>query len=188
MTLVFEKNANFFAEICRKLQKIVIITLTSNFRPLGNCFLWAVFFNCKSSPQIWVLFPRLRLGINFDKKIVGLHFGRIFHKLIWSHVPLPRYSPRRIILDSLWKERGTKMVNFQAPPPPPHPPPRAPPMLWFCKYFWHWWQYWWFRLKACVCMYSITYILNRAQLYVNVCIYTFMYMYITRFPPPTVLL
>jgi hypothetical protein len=114
MTLVFEKNANFFAEICRKLQKIVIITLTSNFRPLGNCFLWAVFFNCKSSPQIWVLFPRLRLGINFDKKIVGLHFGRIFHKLIWSHVPLPRYSPRRIILDSLWKERGTKMVNFQA--------------------------------------------------------------------------
>jgi hypothetical protein len=28
ITLVFEKNANFFAENCRKLQKIVIITST----------------------------------------------------------------------------------------------------------------------------------------------------------------
>jgi hypothetical protein len=28
ITLVFEKNANFFAENCRKSQKIVIITLT----------------------------------------------------------------------------------------------------------------------------------------------------------------
>jgi hypothetical protein len=28
ITLVFEKNANFFAENCQKLQKIVIITST----------------------------------------------------------------------------------------------------------------------------------------------------------------
>jgi hypothetical protein len=28
ITLVFEKNANFFAENCQKSQKIVIITLT----------------------------------------------------------------------------------------------------------------------------------------------------------------
>jgi hypothetical protein len=28
ITLVFEKNANFFAEICQKLQKIVIIAST----------------------------------------------------------------------------------------------------------------------------------------------------------------
>jgi phosphoserine phosphatase len=28
ITLVFEKNANFFAEICQKSQKIVIITST----------------------------------------------------------------------------------------------------------------------------------------------------------------
>jgi hypothetical protein len=33
ITLVFEKNANFFAENCRKSQKIVIITST----PDGLC-------------------------------------------------------------------------------------------------------------------------------------------------------
>jgi hypothetical protein len=31
ITLVFEKNANFFAENCRKSQKIVIITSTPGF-------------------------------------------------------------------------------------------------------------------------------------------------------------
>jgi hypothetical protein len=31
ITLVFEKNANFFAENCRKSQKIVIITSTPDF-------------------------------------------------------------------------------------------------------------------------------------------------------------
>jgi hypothetical protein len=48
ITLVLEKNANFFAENRRKSQKIVIITSTpdgANFRPLGHCVLWAVFFS-----------------------------------------------------------------------------------------------------------------------------------------------
>jgi hypothetical protein len=38
ITLVFEKNANFFAKNCQKSQKIVIITSTpdwTSFRPLG---------------------------------------------------------------------------------------------------------------------------------------------------------
>jgi hypothetical protein len=26
----------------------------------------------------------LRVCINFDEKSIGLHFGRFFHKLIWS--------------------------------------------------------------------------------------------------------
>jgi hypothetical protein len=30
---------------------------------------------------------RLSLCINLDKNRVGLHFGRIFHKLIWSPCP-----------------------------------------------------------------------------------------------------
>jgi hypothetical protein len=41
-TLVFEKNAKFFAENCPNSQKIVIITLTPDwtiFRPLGDCLL-----------------------------------------------------------------------------------------------------------------------------------------------------
>jgi hypothetical protein len=33
ITLVFEKNANFFAENCQKSQKIVIITSTSGANP-----------------------------------------------------------------------------------------------------------------------------------------------------------
>jgi hypothetical protein len=45
ITLVFEKNANFFAKNWQKSQKIVIITSTpdwANFRLLGGCLLWAV--------------------------------------------------------------------------------------------------------------------------------------------------
>jgi hypothetical protein len=57
ITLVFEKNANFFAENWQKSQKIVIITSTpdwANFRPLGDCLLWTVFFeNYRSSPNTW---------------------------------------------------------------------------------------------------------------------------------------
>jgi hypothetical protein len=47
ITLVFEKNANFFDENWQKSQKIVIITSTpdeENFRihTMGGCLLWAV--------------------------------------------------------------------------------------------------------------------------------------------------
>jgi hypothetical protein len=65
ITLGFEKNANFFAENCRKSQKIVIITSTpgwpdwTNFRPIDGFFtffsylkitevaknFWATFFH-----------------------------------------------------------------------------------------------------------------------------------------------
>jgi hypothetical protein len=46
ITLVFEKNANFFAESSPKSQKIVIITSTpewANFRLMGDCLFWVVF-------------------------------------------------------------------------------------------------------------------------------------------------
>jgi hypothetical protein len=36
---------------------------------------------------VGLLFPRDKLCINFDKKSVGLHFRRFFHKPIWSHSP-----------------------------------------------------------------------------------------------------
>jgi hypothetical protein len=38
ITLVFEKNANFFAENCRKSQKIVIITSTPGANPTTSEF------------------------------------------------------------------------------------------------------------------------------------------------------
>jgi hypothetical protein len=45
ITLVFEKNANFFAENCQKSQKIVIITSTpdwANIRHLGIGLICAI--------------------------------------------------------------------------------------------------------------------------------------------------
>jgi hypothetical protein len=47
VTLVFDKNANFFAENCQKSQKIVIITSTpdwANFRLSGKRLRWGGFF------------------------------------------------------------------------------------------------------------------------------------------------
>jgi hypothetical protein len=77
----------------------------ANFRLLVDCFLWAYFWKWHmyvqgdQTPNEWlltlsnyfkiaeianVLGPLLRLCINFDQKCLGLHFGRFFHKLIWS--------------------------------------------------------------------------------------------------------
>jgi hypothetical protein len=43
-----------------------------------------VFALKNDSPKFLVyFFPTYRLCINFDKKWVGLHFGRFFHELIW---------------------------------------------------------------------------------------------------------
>jgi hypothetical protein len=44
----------------------------------SNAHFWATFFRGTSNTYI-----------NFDKKLIGLHFGRLFHKLIWSPCSLP---------------------------------------------------------------------------------------------------
>jgi hypothetical protein len=56
ITLVFEKNASFFAENCRKSQKIEIITLTpdwANFRPMIDHLLWAVTCQFQKLSTFW---------------------------------------------------------------------------------------------------------------------------------------
>jgi hypothetical protein len=40
--------------------------------------------NYKRSPHFWATLFNAMQCINFDKTRVGLHFGQIFHKLIWS--------------------------------------------------------------------------------------------------------
>jgi hypothetical protein len=79
ITLVFEKNANFFAENWQKSQKIVIVTSTlDEFSPNGRLF----------SFGSYVLLFINEPCINFDNKWVWLHFGRFFYKLIlsrWCH-------------------------------------------------------------------------------------------------------
>jgi hypothetical protein len=59
-----------------------------NFRQLGDCWRWAVFFeNYRSSPNFCATFSTvnvLRYCINFDKNCAERHLGQFYHKLIWS--------------------------------------------------------------------------------------------------------
>jgi hypothetical protein len=52
----------------------------------GDCLRWTYFWKLqKYAEQIFGLyFQRYKLRIHFDKKWVGLHFGRVVPKLIWS--------------------------------------------------------------------------------------------------------
>jgi hypothetical protein len=88
ITLVFEKNANFFAENWQKSQKIVIITSTPdwpNFSPLGDYLLRPVILKITGIAFIFgLLLVRSGYAFNFDKKCIGLYCGRFFLKLIWS--------------------------------------------------------------------------------------------------------
>jgi hypothetical protein len=93
---IITKNANFFAENCQKLQKIVIITSTPDwakmigriFAQRDDCLLWAGSLKFTEVVHIFCnLFPRLRLCINCDKIWVGLHFGQCFSSHCWSGHP-----------------------------------------------------------------------------------------------------
>jgi hypothetical protein len=57
ITLVYEKNTNFFAENCQKSQKIVIITSTPGANPVGA----VEYSNVKINIRNIILF---RLGLN----------------------------------------------------------------------------------------------------------------------------
>jgi hypothetical protein len=53
---------------------------------LDDCLRWAVFWENDKSKQLFGgnSFPQLRLSITFGNKWIGIHYGRFFHKLIWS--------------------------------------------------------------------------------------------------------
>jgi hypothetical protein len=55
-----------------------VYKIWANFRLLGDCLLWAVFWkNCRS-PNFCYFFQRQKLSVNFVKRWLGLHFGRFF--------------------------------------------------------------------------------------------------------------
>jgi hypothetical protein len=59
----------------------------TNFRPLSDTWLWAGFFNYKSSPHFRLLFSTVKVVtkvVTLTKKLVGLYFGRFFTKRIRS--------------------------------------------------------------------------------------------------------
>jgi hypothetical protein len=83
--LFFEKNANFFAENCRKLQKIVIITSTpdlASFRQLGDCFNAKFVLKITEVARIFgLLFPTVKVMyvyISFDKNVLGYILGEFY--------------------------------------------------------------------------------------------------------------
>jgi hypothetical protein len=81
ITLVFEKNAIFFAENWQKSQKNVIITSTPDlayFRILGDCRKF--FLENYSSGPFWeaTLFHRNKFCMDFVKKMAWATFWAIF--------------------------------------------------------------------------------------------------------------
>jgi hypothetical protein len=57
------------------------VTRLDEFLPFGWLFTLAMFY--KSSANFWATFS-MQLSISLAKQWVGLHFGRLFRKLIWS--------------------------------------------------------------------------------------------------------
>jgi hypothetical protein len=66
------------------LWKTSRVTRLGDFLPIGYVFTlgYFIYLSCRI---LGYFLTRLRfVCTNFDKKWVGLHFGRFFHKLIWS--------------------------------------------------------------------------------------------------------
>jgi hypothetical protein len=80
ITLVFEKNANFFAENCRKSQKIVIITSTPG--QSGD--------NFPNFSNFWCPFDCLKLGLNFRWLCLENfgHFSEAFPVTLFARYPV----------------------------------------------------------------------------------------------------
>jgi hypothetical protein len=55
------------------------VTKLGEFALIGRLFTLAIFFKLQKEPTfIGLLFSQHQLCINFDKKLVGRHFGRLF--------------------------------------------------------------------------------------------------------------
>jgi hypothetical protein len=67
-------------------QKSVLSRVTlGEFSPIGRGFSLGIFPKITKVAQIYgLLLSAEKIHINFNKQWVGLHFGRIFQKLIWS--------------------------------------------------------------------------------------------------------
>jgi hypothetical protein len=78
-----KRNQTFFSGWCLPMNRV---TRLGEFSPIGRLFSLASLLKITEVAQL--LFPHNQLRINFDKKLVGQHFGRLsFHKLIWSPCP-----------------------------------------------------------------------------------------------------
>jgi hypothetical protein len=69
-------NKNNLARFYRRVIRL------GEFSP--NCFIWATFCGSPNFGGSVFHGKSYLKGIYFAKKMFGLHFGRFFHKLIWS--------------------------------------------------------------------------------------------------------
>jgi hypothetical protein len=81
----------------------------ANFRPLGDCLLWAVFFHLQ---KYLIYFPRWSSWINIDQKWIGQNFGLLFHKLIWSPWLRSEFSQNLSIHFSFIRNLPNYVLNF----------------------------------------------------------------------------
>jgi hypothetical protein len=58
------------------------VTVLGEFSPVGDCFTLDIFWKLPKKPTFLATFSTV--VHNLTKKVVGLHFGRFFNKLIWS--------------------------------------------------------------------------------------------------------
>jgi hypothetical protein len=101
LTTFFIKIANLVGKKSPKFGTIALtpaptttgtVTRLGEFSPIGQLFSTG-FENKRWSTACWstYLFLSKELCIDFDKKRLGLHFERFFHKVVWSH-GLPDFS------------------------------------------------------------------------------------------------
>jgi hypothetical protein len=71
---------------CKQRYEIGRVTRLGEFSPIGRLFTLGSFLKITKVAHIFgaSFFPRKKGCVDFSKKWLGLHFERIFQKLIWS--------------------------------------------------------------------------------------------------------
>jgi hypothetical protein len=82
--VVSKPVCHYFDWACQSWWATIRVTRLGEFSPIGRLLPWASFAKNTEvgSANFRLLFPRYPLFINFHKKLVGPHFGQIFHQLI----------------------------------------------------------------------------------------------------------
>jgi hypothetical protein len=99
------------------------VTGLGDFSPIGgDCLLWAVFLNYRSSTNFRATFSTYGYALILTKKWVGLHFGELFHETIWS----PCLRSSNSFEFQVKNEGHQRKVRRGAVLHPKSPPPACP--------------------------------------------------------------
>jgi hypothetical protein len=87
----------------------------ANFRPLGGCLLWLVFFvNDRSSPHFGLLVPHSTSIVLILSKNEFGYIWAILHKLIWSPCLRTSFHSRSFWhnIETFWVQHDVKLMPF----------------------------------------------------------------------------